>query len=115
MPELLTGPSAAELVVSVREFLESLRDEVPAERVFHLLVAANALGIIERELADGGVAEDAHAERLARLGYADDAALARAIRHRVLGTDELADVTAAVRADVEARLRVNSPTYADPR
>ena len=45
-------PSALELLASVRVFLED--DVVPAlegRRRFHALVAANVLGIVERELA----------------------------------------------------------------
>src|SRR6185295_8845357 len=74
-------PTAGELVEAVREFLE--RDVMAATegRVqFHTRVAVNALGIVERELIEGPAIAEAHAARLAALGFADDAQLAAAIR-----------------------------------
>ena len=47
---------------------------------FEARVARNALGIVERELRLGPAIAAAHAARLAGLGFADDAALAAAIR-----------------------------------
>jgi hypothetical protein len=105
------SPSAAQLVEAVREFLE--RDVMTATegRVqFHTRVAINVLGMVERELGLGAAQERAHADGLAALGFADDTALATAIRTGKVD-DRLDEVTAFVRATVEDKLRVANPKY----
>jgi aminoglycoside phosphotransferase (APT) family kinase protein len=75
------GPHAAELVEAVREWVEGDVAEATDGRVrFHARVATNALAMIERAIRIGPTLDAAHAERLARLGVADDHALAAAIR-----------------------------------
>ena len=104
-------PSAAQLVEAVREFLE--RDVMAATegRVqFHTRVAVNVLGMVERELALGPAQARAHAEGLARLGVADEAGLAAAIRSGELDA-RMDEVSAFVRATVEDKLRVANPKY----
>jgi hypothetical protein len=104
-------PTAEELVVAVREFLE--RDVMAATSgavQFHTRVAINALAAVERELADGPVMADAHAARLAALGFASEAELADAIRSGSLD-DRYADVASAVRATVHDKLAVANPKY----
>ena len=84
------------------------RDLVPATtgRIqFHGRVAANMLGIVERELEMGPAQREAHRQRLASLGVDSDAALAEAIRSGALDA-RLGDVVSAVRAAVEDKLRV---------
>jgi hypothetical protein len=104
-------PTTQELLEAVREFL---RDEVmPATegRVqFHTRVAANLLGIVEREVALGPDAADAHARRLAALGVADDAELAAAIREGRLD-DRIGEVVDAMRASTFERLCIANPRY----
>jgi aminoglycoside phosphotransferase (APT) family kinase protein len=74
-------PAAGDLVEAVREFLDEDVVEATDGRVsFHARVATNALRIVERELVFGPYLVDAHAERLAKLGFADDDALVEAIR-----------------------------------
>jgi hypothetical protein len=105
-------PSAGELVEAVREFLE--RDVMPATegRVqYQTRVAVNVLGVVERELRLGAAQAEAHADGLARLGLADEAALAAAIRDGGLTDEQLAEVTAFVRATVRAKLEVANPRY----
>jgi len=106
------APTAPQLIEAVREFLE--RDVMPstAGRVqFHARVAANVLAMVERELASGAAMAAAHRARLDALGYADDAALAEAIR---TGTEtRLPEVTVAVRASAHDKLAVANPTYGD--
>src|SRR5947209_18438525 len=100
-----------ELVAAVREFLE--RDVMPATegRVqFHTRVAVNVLGMVERELALGPDQVVAHAEGLARLGVADEAELAAAIRTGALD-DRYDEVVAFVRQTVRAKLEVANPKY----
>jgi len=91
-------PTTSELAAAVREFLETELVPVlgdPRLR-FRTLVAMNALGIVHRELAGLPAADDA-----------EQRALARAIR----AGDVPPGTLALVRADVERRLRVASPSF----
>jgi uncharacterized protein YbgA (DUF1722 family) len=104
-------PTAEELVVAVREFLE--RDVMSATSgavQFHTRVAINALAAVERELRDGPAMADAHRVRLAALGFSTEAELAEAIRSGSLD-DRYSDVVAAVRATVRDKLEVANPKY----
>lgn len=108
-------PTSAELVESVREWLE--RDVMTATEGrlrFHSRVAVNVLAMVERELAAADQDDAAHAERLASLGVADDAEFAAAIRAGELD-DRFDEVRAVLRADVQARLRVANPRYLERR
>lgn len=111
MSDLYGRPSAAELVEAVKEFLaESVLSAVSSEHAFKLRVAVNALGMVERELRLGPDEERAHMRRLAKLGFVDSGSLAAAIR---AGTSSADSVRAGVLTDVEARLRVSNPTFAE--
>ena len=107
--ELHGRPSAAELVAAVAEFLDGeVRSATTGAVNFHALVAANALRIVERELLDSGA--DAPLAALAALGYADEDALAGAIRAGELdGRDT--EVVSCLRALVRHRLAVAHPGY----
>ncbi|SOJ53922.1 hypothetical protein MSIMFB_01420 [Mycobacterium simulans] len=100
-------PTAAELVAAVAEFLENdVREATSGQVNFHARVAANALRIVEREL----LASDESSAPLAELGFADEAALAAAIRAGEL--DGSADeVIACLRTLVRHRLAVAHPGY----
>ncbi len=112
IPGLHGRPTAIELVEAVREFLERDVMTTAEGRVgFHARVAANALKIVERELADAGEAEAAHTRRLAELGFADDRALAEAIRSGRLD-DRWDEVLAAVAAGVTDKVAIANPKYA---
>ena len=105
------APSARELVEAVREFLENDVVGVLEGRTrFHALVAVNALGIVEREMAEGAVQADRHRARLEALGYADDAELAAAIRSGATD-DRYAEVKAALTDAVRDKLAVANPAY----
>ena len=104
-------PSAVELVTAVREFLESDVMAATDGRVqFHTRVSVNALRMVERQLELGAAQEDAHAAALARLGVADEAALAKAIRNGTLD-DRRDEVFTVVRDTVHAKLEVANPRY----
>jgi hypothetical protein len=105
------APSAAQLVESVREWLE--RDVLPATEgrlQFHARVAVNVLAMVERELAMGDQQAAAHAARLASLGCIDDAELAGRIRRGELD-DRLAEVRDLVWSSVRDKLAVANPKY----
>jgi hypothetical protein len=107
-------PTAAQLVEAVREFLE--RDVMAATegRVqFHTRVAINALNMVQRELEVGPAQAAAHRESLARLGVADEAALAAAIRSGTLD-DRRSEVLETLRETVRAKLEVANPRYLPP-
>jgi len=107
--ELHGRPSAAELVAAVAEFLDGeVRSATTGAVNFHALVAANALRIVERELLDSGA--DAPLAALAALGYADEDALAGAIRAGELDSRDT-EVVSCLRALVRHRLAVAHPGY----
>ena len=106
-------PTSEQLVESVREWLE--RDVIPGTQgrlQFHARVAVNVLAMVERELAMGARQAAAHAERLARLGCADDAELAARIRSGDLD-DRADEVRALVWESVRDKLEVANPKYLD--
>jgi hypothetical protein len=105
------APSAAELLEAVREWID--RELIPAtdgRLRFHARVASNVLGMVEREIELGPDQEAAHLARLERLGVADDAELAAAIRERRFDdrADELRSLLSAAVAD---KLAVANPRY----
>lgn len=112
MSELHGRPTAAELVEAVRELLEGpvLADGLPPG-AFQVRVAANALKVVERELAAAGDDVRRHRERLAALGFDDDAALAGALRRGEVAAAQLPAMRAAVLASVEDKLRVANPRH----
>jgi hypothetical protein len=113
-------PTAAELVQSVREFLEADVMTATEGRVqFHTRVAVNALGMIERELTLGpGFVAAERARAAAILGHDGNARdleteLAAAIRNGALD-DRLDAVRDHVRATVREKLLVANPGYLPP-
>ena len=91
-------PSADELAEAIEEFLagEVLPTLDDPRARFRMLVALNALGIVRRELAKLPPEDDAEQRELAariREGDVPDGTLAR------------------VKADIKARLRIDSPGY----
>lgn len=103
------APDADQLLESVVEFLrDRLAPDVPDEHRFHLRVAVNVLEIVRRELSLGPAQEHAHRARLADIGVADDAELARRLRS---GELDPAAVRAAVFESVVDKLRVANPRY----
>ncbi len=107
------APSAQQLVEAVREWLErEVLAAVEGRLQFHTRVAVNVLAMVERELELGPDQAAAHAERLAALGVADEAALAAAIRGGAFD-DRYAEVRAVVAATVRDKLQVANPRYAE--
>jgi hypothetical protein len=97
---MMDQPSALELVKAVRDFLEQrAMPELKGHTAFHARVAANALGIVVRELEHGGASTDAERTRLAAL-LGHDGALADLNR----------ELCAAIR---EGRIDLDTPGLAD--
>ena len=113
-PVLHDRPHLSELVEAVREWVDGdVRQGTEGRLSFHARVAANALRMVERELALGTGPAAAHAERLAALGCADDRALAARIRSGALD-DRAEEVRTAVAASVQDKLRVANPAWLEP-
>ena len=104
-------PAAAELVATVRTFLEGDLGDGGWAR-YQMRVAANILRVVERELELGPGQAEAHRTALARLGVADEAELARVIRSGLFD-DRRDEVVAVVRETVAAKLEVANPAYLD--
>ena len=65
---MMDQPSVLELVSAVRDFIEQkAMPELKGHTAFHARVAANALGIVARELAHGAASGEAERARLAKL------------------------------------------------
>jgi len=104
-------PTAAQLVESVREWLQNDVLTSTTGRVqFHSRVAINVLAMVERELAVGGRHLADHATRLASLGVTSDVELSAAIRSGSLDA-RIDDVVEAVRASVVDKLSVANPAH----
>jgi hypothetical protein len=104
-------PSAAQLVESVREWLQNdVLGSTDGRLQYDIRVAINLLTIVERELALGAVHDAAHIERLQRLGVADDSDLCAAIRSGQLD-HRLDEVRALVWGSVRDKLAVANPKY----
>jgi aminoglycoside phosphotransferase (APT) family kinase protein len=110
-PQLHDRPTAIELLDAARGALgDDVLPGLEGRAAFQLRVSLRALGIVRREIAHAGEHAAVHAAALARLGAADEAELARAIRDGELEgrTDEL---LAALRGIVRAKLEVANPAY----
>ena len=103
-------PTAGELVEAVREFLTGTVMPATSGAVsFHARVAANALAVVERELALGPAHADAHERRLQRVGIGSTRELCLAIRAGRFDRDD--ELWRALAADVRDRLAVANPRH----
>ena len=104
-------PSSLDLVIAVREFLsDHVMAETEGALSFHARVAANVLGMVERELADETAQACARAAALERLGVSSERELTLAVRHGRFA--ERGDELLPVLADgVVTRVSVANPGY----
>lgn len=111
------SPSAVELIEAVQRFLlETAAPALSGQAAFHAKVAANALGVVAREIAQRPSADAAEAARLAALlapgaGAAD---LADAIREGRIGP-QTPGLLAHLRATALDQLAVDQPDYSGGR
>jgi aminoglycoside phosphotransferase (APT) family kinase protein len=108
-------PTAIELLDAARATLaEDVLPLLEGRVAFELRVTTRALGMVRRELEHSAEHGALHSEALARLGVADEVALAEAIRAG--GFDQRrAELLAALRAIVRAKLQVANPRYLERR
>jgi hypothetical protein len=119
-------PDAAELAQAVREFIETeVLPGIDDPRLrFRALVAANGLGILEREIAQGAPLVRREVESLARLlGRADAVTqdleelrrragdLNRELARRIRAGEAPEGTLAHLLATVTDKLRIASPRY----
>ena len=118
---MMDQPSVLELVTAVRDFLEQRAMlELKGHTAFHARVAANALGIVVRELATGEASGEAERERLKSLLGRDgtlmvlNRELCRRIREGTLGleTPGLAEHLTLTTKD---KVGIDQPNYSGLR
>lgn len=106
-------PSASALLESVRAFLtDELADRVGGRDRFIARVAANAIGLAERELTLGPAHAARHRSRLEALGVEDDTALAAAIRNGSMD-DRFREISFALGQATLDKLAVANPGYVE--
>ena len=104
-------PTAAELIESVREWLE--RDVAPAVEgrlAFHTRVAMNSLDIVMRELLSGEAMQQRHDVALNSLDAESDSDLAQKIRAGVFDS-RLGEVLEALSPVIDDKVRVANPRH----
>ena len=114
-------PTAAELVEAVQCFLmDQVRPNTQGQLSFHARVAANALGIVARELQDGAAMDAAEQARLQALLQRQGSLtelnreLSRQIRSGALD-DRRREVLAHLRQTSADKLQLANPGYRKPR
>jgi aminoglycoside phosphotransferase (APT) family kinase protein len=111
VPAPFGRPTAAELIETVRDYLgQRACDEPERGARFAARVAGNVLSMVEREMRLGPLLSSAHRRRLRALGFADDRALAAAIRSGACDTN-WSEVGRSLAASARDQLRVANPTY----
>jgi len=110
-------PSLLELVTAVREFIEQKAiPELKGHTAFHARVAANALLIAERQIAQGEAADEAERARLTALLGRDgtleelNRALCLAIRDGSMALDDTA-LKETLRLSMIDKVRIDQPNY----
>ena len=120
-------PTILDLVRAVRDFLDNeARPALPGRLSFHARVAANALGIVERELADGPELERKELEGLVKILEAEGEGEAEGERERLtvaklnrelsrrIRAGELeasAQLMEHLRATIDGKLAIDNPKY----
>ncbi len=118
---MMDQPSALEIVTVVREFLEQkVMPELKGHTAFHARVAANALGIVARELELGPKANGDELSRLKAILGKDGSLmelnreLSTRIRDGRVSIDNPA-VSEHLRAMTIDKVKIDQPTYSGLR
>ena len=111
-------PTVSELLTAVREYLTDVAmPELSGRTRFHARVAANVLGIVQRELELGAATDESERERLNALLDRDGSLealnqdLCERIRRGELGTDDAA-LTDHLWRTTLGKLAIDQPSYA---
>ena len=111
----MSGTDAVELLVAVRAFLRAdVLPELEGFKAYNARVAANALGIVERELAMGSRLADLDRDAGAALGLDPGAGpvavqIARGLRDRSLAVDDR--LLAYLRQRTLLAIAIDNPKY----
>jgi hypothetical protein len=118
---MMDQPSMLELVKAVRDFIENrAMPELSGQTAFHARVAANALGIVARELEHGGIASKEEHDRLTNLlgidGTIDELnrELCRRIREGAM-TLETPGLSAHLEQTTRGKIAIDQPNYSGLR
>ncbi len=115
---MMDQPSIRELVEAVRNFLETkAMPELKGHTAFHARVAANALGIVARQLELGDASAAAETERLqallGRSGTLEELNRALCAAIREVGIDlELPALKEHLELSVRDKVAIDQPNYA---
>ena len=118
---MIDHPRSEELVEAVARWIDSVRPGLPPRDAFLARVAANALGVVRRELIAGPAAAAAARARLADLlGHEGSIAELNAelcARLRTGSMDrDTPGLLAALRANITDQIAIDQPSYApEPR
>jgi hypothetical protein len=114
---MMDQPSLLELVTAVREFIEQKAiPELKGHTAFHARVAANALLIAERQIAQGEAADEAERARLTAVLGRDgtleelNRALCLAIRDGSMALDDTA-LKETLRLSMIDKVKIDQPNY----
>lgn len=114
---MMDQPSILELVDAVRDFIEKrAMPELKGHTAFHARVAANALGIVSRELSLGPKAMEEEKARLSALlghdGTLDELnrELCRRIREGLMGLDT-PGLAAHLEQTTRDKVAIDQPNY----
>jgi hypothetical protein len=122
-------PTSVELLAAVREFIQELLPDLEGRRQFHARVAANVVGIVERELEmEEGLVREEWERLVTLLAVAGERPETFAATHRAVGNmnrqlaaairageldERWEEVMLAIEATVAGKLRVANPGWAE--
>lgn len=114
---MIEHPTPEELVEAVARWIDSVRPQLAPRDAFLARVAANALGVVGRELKQGPAAEAAAVERLAALlgrdGTQSELNADLCARLRAGEMDAATPgLLAALRANITEQIAIDQPSYA---
>ncbi len=113
---MITHPTAEQLARAVGAWIDEIRPQLDERNAFLARVAANAVALIGRELAQGAEIEAAAADRFAKLlgftgGYEElSAELCARLRAGVYGV-QTPGLLAALKASALDQLAIDQPNY----
>lgn len=114
---MIDHPRAEELVEAVARWIDSVRPGLPPRDAFLARVAANALGVVRRELIEGPAAEAAAVERLSAIlgregSFAElNSDLCARLRDGAMDRDT-PGLLAALKANIKDQIAIDQPNYA---